>query len=197
MADHRTPSPYRMIVEWTSREVKELPPDPEEPQHGLDQATWSKIRCAEPRSRAYWRVKLACGHVHDSVITDADWRPEQGPELVTAERAAEMRSELEKLWELDGDLTASDENERDHWRRMIDLRWPQPSPEVACYTCRHAYRVTGYQRVGWLIPRTRPAAVPKSPKSPDRRRIEAQLSKIEAEAESLRKRLRELDNGAG
>jgi hypothetical protein len=78
-ADHGTAKPYRDIVEWVDRKVREFPPDPEEPEHGLDPETWEKIRHTEPHSSAFWRVKLSCGHLADSDVTDVEWSRRTGP----------------------------------------------------------------------------------------------------------------------
>lgn len=50
-----------VIHEWVDRKVRELPPDPEEPEHGLAPMTWAKICHPEPHSSAFWTVKLWCG----------------------------------------------------------------------------------------------------------------------------------------
>jgi hypothetical protein len=70
---------------------------------------------------------------------------------------------------------------------MLDLRWPRPEPERDCYACRHARRITGYQRVGWLVPKTKPV----EPPSPDaeRKKAAARLAKAEAEVRRLREQL--------
>lgn len=180
---------YRDIVEWCERHVTEFPPDPEEsPYEGMDPEAWAKIRQTEPHSSAIWRVKLACGHFYDHVVTDVDWKPEDSPTLCTEERTAEMRRELEAIWAEEGHVGWPEEGiERDHLRKMLDLRWPLPEPEQDCFTCRYAMRMTGYQRIGWLVPRDGPAKTP-DPEA-ERKKAKAKLAKLEAETRRLREQL--------
>lgn len=74
-------------------------------------------------------------------------------------------------------------------RNMADLRWPTPEPEQECSTCRYARRITGYQRIGWLTPKldTKKAAVRHA--DAERRKAEARLAKVDAEARRLRQQL--------
>lgn len=74
-------------------------------------------------------------------------------------------------------------------RKMIELRWPMPTPEQACCACAHARQIAGYQRIGWLIPPVKPAKPHKS----QRERLEEQIARAEAEARGLRDRLDDLD----
>lgn len=190
--DHgAVPKPYRDIVEWVDRKVTEFPPDPEEPIYEwMDAETWAKIRKPEPHAAAFWQVKLACDH-YDQVCTDVEWKPEDGPVLVSDERLTEIRRDFEDLWAEEGETGWPHEGpERDHMRRMIDLRWPRPQPEHACFTCTRVGRITGYQRIGWLVSRTKPAASP----SVDRARLTARIAAAEAEVRRLRKQLEEADD---
>ncbi|WP_417564465.1 hypothetical protein [Microbacterium sp.] len=51
--------------------------------------------------------------------------PEDGPKLASRKRITEMRVELEESWSTDGDGAWPAEGpERDHLRKMLDLRWP-------------------------------------------------------------------------
>lgn len=184
---------YRDIVEWIKNEVKEFPADPEEPQHELDGETWALVRHAEPHSSAFWTVKLSCGHVSTSVITEVGWMLEDGPRLVSEERAAQMRAEFEAFWsDPDHHGWPREGSERDHVRKMIELRWPRPGPEQECSACMYAKRITGYQRIGWLVFRTSPAQVQKP--AVDRKKLEARLEAAEAEVQRLRKQLDNSDN---
>lgn len=181
---------YREVVEWMERRVRHFEADPEECPDDTTPEAWAALRQPEPHSSAFWRVRLACGHVCDGVVTDVDWRPEDGPKLITEQRAAEMRSELEGLWSGLGDEAwPADESERDHMRRMLDLRYPRPEPEQKCRTCHFAQRITGYQRIGWLVSRTDPSEASQKRSEAERARAEARLAKIEAEARQLRERL--------
>ncbi|MGC4154459.1 MAG: hypothetical protein QM628_15475 [Propionicimonas sp.] len=190
--DHPVPRPYRRIVEWAGREVTDFPADPEEPQHGLDAETWAVQRRAEPHQAAFWTVQLECGH-YTQQCTNVGWQPGDGPVLVSPERAAEIRREFDNLWATDtAEGLPQDDLERDHLRRMIDQKWPRPAPETSCYACTAARRITGYQRIGWLIPK--PTPVPVTPPPVDRRRIAARLAKAEAEVERLRQQLADSDD---
>lgn len=187
-ADHVAPTPYRDIVEWIESEPREFDPDPEVcPYAGMSAKDWAIIRHSEPRTKASWRVRLSCGHILARVSTDADWRPEDGPELVSEERAAEMRREFEAPWPEDAgsDPREDDPSLREYYLRRIERRWPKPDPEVECWTCRKAKHVTGYQRLGPLIPRPKPATVTAA----KRTALEVRLAEVEAEASRLRKKL--------
>ncbi|MGW9414277.1 hypothetical protein [Arthrobacter cupressi] len=99
-ADHGpTQRDYRDVVEWIKNEVKEFPADPEEPQYELDGETWALVRHAEPHSSAFWTVKLSCGHISTSVITEVGWTPEEGPRwaLAAEKRCGPMRAEFDAM----------------------------------------------------------------------------------------------------
>lgn len=184
--DHRTPKPYRDIAEWVDQKVREFPPDPEEPQHGLDPDLWAKIRHTEPHASAFWTVRLSCGHFTDSVVLDIGWKPENGPKLLTKKRLAEIRRDFDEHWATEGFTGWPEEGpERDHVRKMLDLGWPRPEPEKDCYSCTWAKRITGYQRIGWLTPRPKPTPPPLT----ERQITEKQLAKAEAEVQRLRRKL--------
>lgn len=187
--DHgAAPAPYREIVEWGDRRVVEFPGDPEESIYeGVDAQTWAVIRRPEPHSAAFWNVKLECGH-YGQMCTDVAWRPEDGPVLVSEERLAKISNDFEGLW-------ADPEHkgwpqpgpEQDHVHKMISMGWPRPEPEQTCYTCSHVQELTGYQRIGWLVPRKKPEAAP----SINRERLAARLAAAEAKVQRLRKQLDE------
>lgn len=187
---------YRDIVEWLDSEEKEFPPDPEEcPYDGVDAETWAVMRRKDHHSHAFWRVRLACGHVYEHVVADVGWKPEDGPKLVSEARAEEMRRDFEGLWAGDDDGEWPREGaERDHLRRMIEQRWPRPEPEQDCRTCRFAKRITGYQRIGWLMPRRDPKKAVAALEEQERQKAEQRLKKIEAEAKQLRKKLGKADD---
>lgn len=92
---HAAKKPYREIVEWIDKDVKTFPPDAVEPENGLDAEIWAIVRRAEPRTSAVWRVRLACGHYDCHVITAVDWKPEEGPSLVSVDRRDEMLRDFE------------------------------------------------------------------------------------------------------
>lgn len=176
------PRPYQEIVEWVSSKVIRFRPDPVRPPHGLGTTTWSLIRHSEPYSRRLWRVRLACDHHYDHVSTDADWTPQHGPKRVTAARADQMREELEDYWAEHPDPSPRDQIEQEHLRRMVDLRWPTPEPERACWTCTRAHRIEGYQRIGWLTARPTPSAPAKT----ERQILQERLARAEADVGRLR-----------
>ena len=129
---------FHDIVEWIDNKIMEFPADPVEPEHGLDAETWARIRHAEPHSSAFWTVRLFCGHVHQHVIANVGWKPEDGPKLSTEKRAAEMLRGFEEMWAEDPDGYPREGPERDHRRRMLEIRWPRPEPEQECRACRYA-----------------------------------------------------------
>lgn len=181
--------PYRDIRDWVSSKVVDFEADPVQPKDGWDPETWKVIRHDKPMSSRFWRVRLACGHHHDHVVTDVDWTPDRGPKLATAKRAREMKAEMEEYWATDPEASPTCQIERAHLRKMIELRWPTPTPEQACCACAHARQITGYQRIGWLVPPPKPAKPAKS----QRERLEEQIARAEAEARRLRDRLDELN----
>jgi hypothetical protein len=154
----------------------------------MDPETWAKIRHVEPHSSAFWRVRLSCGHLHDHVFTELDWKPEDGPALTTPERAAEMRRELEATWAKDdeGKGWPKPGPEREHVVKMLEMRWPRPEPEQDCYSCRYARRITGYQRIGALVQPVKEQPVSAEEK---RKKTESRLAAAEAEVRRLRAEL--------
>ena len=183
------PKPYRDIREWVSSKVVDFEADPIEPKDGWDPDTWKIIRHDKPTSSRFWRVLLACGHHYDHVVTDVDWTPDSGPKTATVKRAREMKAEMEEYWATDPEASPKCQIERAHMRKMIELRWPRPTPEQACCACAHARQITGYQRIGWLVPPPKPAKPAKS----QRELLEEQVARAETEARRLRARLDELD----
>lgn len=178
------PRSYADITDWVSSEVKEFPADPVEPRDGWEPELWKVVRHDEPHSSRFWRVGLACGHEHEHVVTDVDWNPDDGPKLVTAERAEEMRIEMEEYWASKPATTVQEELKREHCRKMVSLRLPRPEPELECWTCPHARAITGYQRIGWLVP-------PPKPAKSKRELLQERVARADAEAARLR---RELEN---
>jgi hypothetical protein len=134
-------------------------------------------------------VRLGCGHHYDHVVTDVDWTPERGPKLATAKRAREMKADMEEFWAADPEASQECEIERAHLRKMIELRWPRPTPEQGCCACAHARQIAGYQRIGWLIP----PPGPTKPARSERERLEGQIARAEAETRRLRDHLDELN----
>ncbi|QAY60035.1 hypothetical protein ET475_08555 [Microbacterium protaetiae] len=186
------PNPYREIVEWCDRKIIDFPADPEEPEYAMDPETWALIRHDGPHSSAFWRVKLECGH-YGQVCTEIAWKPEDGPKLASRKRITEMRADFEESWSTDGDGAWPAEGpEREHLRKMLDLRWPRPAPDQDCYTCAHISRIVGYQRIGWLVRRTPPVPAP-APRI-DRDKIAARLAAAEAEVERLKHQLSSVEN---
>lgn len=187
---------YRDIVEWLDRRIREFPADPEECPDDMSPEAWAVLRQPEPSSSAFWRVRLSCGHLYDGVVTDEDWNPENGPKQITEQRASEMRSELEESWSAEDHAGWPEEGaERDHVRKMLDLRWPRPEPEQKCYTCRFARRITGYQRIGWLVPRSESKKELQDRSEAEKKRAETRLAKIEREARRLREQLGLAEDG--
>lgn len=183
------PKPYRDVREWVSSNLVDFEADPIEPKDGWDPDTWKIIRHDKPTSSRFWRVLLACGHHYDHVVTDVDWTPDSGPKTATVKRAREMKAEMEEYWATDPEASPTCQIERAHMRKMIELRWPRPTPEQACCACAHARQITGYQRIGWLVPPPKPAKPAKS----QRELLEEQVARAETEARRLRARLDELD----
>jgi hypothetical protein len=158
-----------------------LPADAVEPKDDCDPETWRVIRHDEPHSSRFWRVKPACGHHHDHVVTDVDWAPESGPKTTSAERAREMSAEMEEYRASQPEPEPKCHVEQAHMRKMIELRWPLPTPEQACCTCAHARQITGYQRIGWLVAPPKPPKPAKSAKS-ERELLQERLAHAETEA---------------
>jgi hypothetical protein len=176
---------YRGILEWISSKVVEFDADPVEPKYGFEPDLWEVIRHDEPHNSRFWRVRLACGHHYDDVVTEVDWTPEDGPRLITVKRAQEMRADFKDYWSRDLDDSAKKQIERAHTRKMLDLRWPRPEPEQACWTCTRAHQIEGYQRIGWLVPPPKPAASAKT----KREGLQVRLARAEAQADLLRREL--------
>lgn len=176
------PPPYQEIIGWISSKVIQFEPDPIEPRHGLDPEIWNLIRSDQPHSSRFWRVRLACGHHDDHVVTPVNWTPERGPQRATARRTEQMRANWERHWSQNPDPSPAEQIERAHIRRMLDLHAPTPEPEEKCRTCTHAHQIKGYQRIGWLIP---PPKAP-TPAKIERQILEERLARAESEADRLR-----------
>lgn len=143
-------------MEWVEKEIWGFPADPEERKHGLDLETWAKMRRTEARTRALWQVKPACGHHYNSVITDEDLKPEDGPRLVSRQRRDEMLSDLEEYWATREGETGRPK-EGSHIRRMLNVRWLRPELEHECRACSRAKRVLVYSgSAGLCLGRSRP-----------------------------------------
>jgi len=178
-ADSKCPSyrttggPVRDITEWAIRH-KELT---------LMEAIISDGETVLPeRTCARWTVVLDCGH-RDTRFTDLYWAPEKG----VAHRdpktpLVEMLSELCK-----------DADDETYWRRMYYEKLPSPTPFVQCHICARTRSITGYQRIGWSVPKPKSPRIPKFPKHPSRRSLHMQLRKLEREADNLRKELEALN----
>lgn len=97
----------------------------------------------------------------------------------------EMRRDMEAHWAEEGASEWPD-HLRDRFRKMLDLRWPRPEPDLDCRSCRYSKRMTGCQRIGWLVPRRK-----SREQDPDTKRtkLEAQLAKAEAEVRRVRQEL--------
>ncbi|WP_236244215.1 hypothetical protein [Streptomyces sp. CC210A] len=191
--DNSPPAPYRDIAEWGERREVNFPADAVEPPDWMDAETWAVIRHDEPHTSAFWSVTLACGHVTEVIAPDLEWKPADGSQRARAKSLRKMKADFEELWASDPDAQA--EREREHTRRMLADGWPSPRPEHLCYTCSWAQWIVAYQRVGWLVPR-KPEPEQKRPRPPSRKGLERRLFQAEAEAEHLRKRLAELDEGS-
>lgn len=92
------PPSHTVTFSSVDRKVVDFPADAEEPDYDwMDAETWAKIRKPRPHSSAFWRVRLDCGH-YEQVCTDLDWKPENGPQLVSEERSSEIRQDFEEIW---------------------------------------------------------------------------------------------------
>ncbi len=80
--------PIRNIADWGERKVREFPADPvEPPEMWADHPDiWAVIRHPKPHKSAFWKALLVCGHFAD-VVTDVDWKPEDGPTYPNAQAA--------------------------------------------------------------------------------------------------------------
>lgn len=79
--------------------------------------------------------------------------------------------------------------EREHMRRMLDLRMPRPEPERDCSACAYAKKATGYQRIGWLVPRGKPAAQRQGARESTQAQLARAEAEVEVEVERLKRRL--------
>ncbi|OBH47303.1 hypothetical protein [Mycobacterium mantenii] len=169
--------PIRNVADWGYCEVREFPADPvEPPQMWADHPDiWAVIQHPEPHKSAFWKTLLDCGHFAD-VVTDVDWKPEDGPTHPTPERLKEMRAEMAEL---------------DRWHKhLLDAGWPRPAPFHECYMCSVVRRLVAYEPIDWVSPRPKPVK-PMKPK-PSRTALERRLQKLESDAAQLREQLRNL-----
>src|SRR6266508_840357 len=150
---HKDPEPYRTVLEYISWEEMTLPACT-----GDDVP--AALRRDEPEARAWWKVRLCCGHI-STQLTDLSWRPGDGfpgnADFDTPQKRADAHGRFE---EARGNINPQ---ELEHWQRMIDLGWPEPAPEVTCRSCSRAKTTVAYERVGPLVPPAKPprTAAPK------------------------------------
>jgi hypothetical protein len=171
--------PIRDFADWGERTVREFAADPiEPPELWADEPDiWAVIRRPEPQKSAFWKTLLVCGHFGD-VVTDVEWKPEDGPTYPGAQRLEEMRAEGADL---------------DRWhKRLLAAGWPRPAPFQECYMCSVVRNLVAYEPVDWVAPRPKPIK-PPTPKPPSRKSLQARLKKLDAEAEQLRQQLKALD----
>jgi hypothetical protein len=112
---------------------------------------WAVIRHPEPHKSAFWQALLVCGHFAD-VVTDVEWRPEDGPTYPTPKRLEEMRAEAADL---------------DRWhKRLLAADWPRPAPFRECYMCSVVRKLVAYEPVDWVAPRPKPIKLSKPRRIP-------------------------------
>lgn len=186
-------APYRAISTWDERREVVLEADPVDPPsywEDLDEALWEKMRHPEPRTCAFWRVTLACGHRTDAVAPGLSWQPADGPRLVPPKRLKEMIEEFEDH-QSEPRTEAHGKVLDEHTARMLNQGWPSPQPETSCFECRSARFITAFQRVGCL----RPAAKTASPTVTDSDGLQRKLQAAEAKVAKLRAQLGQFDQG--
>jgi hypothetical protein len=168
--------PVRDIVDWGERRVVGLPADPIESDE-IDPLVWAKIRRPKPHEAAFWKTRLSCGHFED-VVTEMDWKPDDGPSYPSAERLKEMRAE----W--------PDEDDDSYYVQLLRAGWPRPAPFRECRVCPRVRSVVAHEPVGWLAKRKPVRA--KSQTRPSRATLESQLRAAEAKTARLRNELKYL-----
>ncbi|MDF2916674.1 MAG: hypothetical protein K0S70_891 [Microbacterium sp.] len=87
--------PYREIAEWIRRDVMELAGDSVEPPDGVDADVWERVRETYPFSRAFWTVRLTCGHFAPNAVGYVDWDCEDGPMCASASYLKGLRQATE------------------------------------------------------------------------------------------------------
>lgn len=180
--------PYRELVAWgEEREIFTLPPDPIEPQHGLDARAWARIRHGEERTHAQWTVTLSCGHLHHVSVDDVEWEPSDWPVRVSGGHQEKLVARWQEMAKFSDDYP-----EWQHRLRMAEGGWGEPFPEQACYRCLWARPIVAYEPVGPLLLNLAKA---KPPTPPSRITLERKLRQAEAEADRLRAQLNDAAPG--
>jgi hypothetical protein len=188
--EHTRPQLYREIIDWEQRREVTFPPDPVEPRDEFDPEIWVKIRHDAPHTSAFWRVRLVCGH-RSEVCTDANWKPEDGPRHVSAERLQEMTAEFEEFWAAQPGV--EDDREVAHHRRMLAQGWPRPQTEETCFACCRVRGIVACERVGWLVPPKPKPKEPRLPRPPSKESLQRSLQRAEKRAARLREQLARLE----
>lgn len=173
--------PFRAVVEWADRKEIVEPADPDEPQDGIDPKVRAAIRHDE-RTRAEWVVTLSCGH-RKTTRTDPGFNPDDGPTFADPAVVKERIAELDALPEQERQSV----RELRHW---AELGFPKPHTEEECWTCAYAKQITGFQRVGWLVPPPKPI----TPSRPSRVDVERRLQRAEEKVNQLREQLDTIDS---
>lgn len=179
---HDDPEPYRTVLEYISWTELTFPADTGDEMPAA-------LRRDEPETKAWWKVRLCCGHIATQV-TDLSWRPGDGfpprGDFDSPRRRAVARRRIETAADILGTL------EREHHHRMIDLGRPEPAPEVTCRSCPRAKAIVAYQRVGPLVPPPKPPRAAAG-KQPGKSALARRLREVEAEAARLREQPGQLD----
>jgi hypothetical protein len=184
------PFMYRQVIEWGERRTQDFEPEPAECPEGKGPELYELMRRKTRTTKAFWKVTLECGH-GDEICTSVDWLPEHDADLADQNRRAEMALEHDAYLTTDPPRTEREKSRHDHYRRMIDIGWPLPTPEQACHTCQIASGLVAYQRVGWL---QKPPPKPKPPLTKEQR-LRERLERAEAEVAKVQRQLEDLDGG--
>jgi hypothetical protein len=189
------PWPAREITEWNTRREHTFEADPEEPPdwyagcfnpRSSAAAAWAERRHPEPYAKAFWNVTLSCGHAYNRVLTDADWKPEDGisrqPRPDTDSQRRRRHQEILDNEQVDEDTKA----------RIRD-GCPTPDPMQDCPMCAWSRQITAYEYVGPLVPPPPPPRKPRKPVDP-RVALKRRLREAERDAKLLRAEMAALDS---
>jgi hypothetical protein len=134
--------------------------DLEEPQDGLDAETWAKDPAPGAALVGVLAGQALLPALRTCALATSTGGPKTGP--CWSRRSGSLRSarDFEVMWASGEPGWPNARPERDHIRRMLELGRPRPAPEHECLACTAAKRVTGYQRIGPLVPPPKPAAPP-------------------------------------
>lgn len=173
---HKEELPWRDVVQWISRRVRQ------DSKTGKDYASWT--------------VKLSCGHCYSPNMSKVDWSPGMPPEI-----DQDQVEHIKRRLSAERNDNDNDNDTRHYLSEQLEhnsFLVSSPALEETCPKCSYLRRITEYRLIDKLAdqPIPEPPAKPQptaeeiaAKKQRRLRRIESDMTRLQKEAEKLRKEL--------